>query len=508
MSSPTSFNQASELLEECTRQGHDLCSRIQSLETTLPTRVIDCSDIDQPKIHITHGSQGIYIALSYVWGGDQQHKTTTKNIETYICGIAVTLLPQTIRDAIISTRELGLRYLWVDSLCILQDSEEDKGREIARMRGIYKDAHVTLIAACAQKASQGFLQDRPAPPPATRLPFRCPDRGIGIMSLRSNTVEPSEPTDTRAWCFQERLLASRALVYASDTLRYECNTHTVNIGNANGAIWRQDTRLPGVMLQPLSSDAVSGKEFEIESAWGTVIAGYSKRGITDPRDKLIALYGIAEVFHGIWNTSKYLAGLWQRNLLEELLWQNSAAPRFPRPAIYRAPSWSWVATDGEITPAFSMHHWGEDKSECEILQCEVTLRNEMLPFGEVTEGFLRLDAVLNKVLWNPVEGKIFAFKTIPPSNESVLEAQGALLGRAYPDGLEDVSSAIGHVWAIPLRSSSKVSQMIEGLIVVPSLAKGGHFRRVGMFQIPTGKPMGDTDIEAWMGTPRQKLVII
>jgi Heterokaryon incompatibility protein (HET) len=205
VSSPTSFKQASELLEECTRQGHEHCPKMQSLETTLPTRVIDCLDTTRPKIHITHGSEGTYAVLSYVWGEDQRHKARTDNIAAYVREIELTLLPQTIRDAIVTTERLGLRYLWVDSLCILQDSEEDKGYEIGQMRKIYKDAYVTIIAACAQKASQGFLQDRPAPPPAISLPFWCPDRDIGIMSLRSGMVEPSEPVDTRGWCFQERL---------------------------------------------------------------------------------------------------------------------------------------------------------------------------------------------------------------------------------------------------------------------------------------------------------------
>jgi hypothetical protein len=193
------------------------------------------------------------------------------------------------------------------------------------------------------------------------------------------------------------------------TLPTLCSTNasrSVNIGNANEVTWRRELRLPGTLLQSDPPTFVTEKSLlEAENAWDTVISGYSKRGITDPRDKLVALHGIAEVFHRFWSTSKYLAGLWERNLLEELLWQKSEEDRFPRPAVYRAPSWSWAAIDGHITPAFSMHYWGEDKPECEILQCEVTLASEILPFGEVTSGFLVLNAVLKKVLWGPAEGK-------------------------------------------------------------------------------------------------------
>jgi hypothetical protein len=327
------------------------------------------------------------------------------------------------------------------------------------------------------------------------------------MSIRSGTLEPSEPVDSRAWCLQEQLLARRTLVYASHTLRYECLTDSVNIGNANEATWRWELQLPGILLQSDPPTFVTEKSLlEAENAWDTVISGYSKRGITDPRDKLVALYGIAEVFHRFWSTSKYLAGLWERNLLDELLWQKSEEDRFPRPAVYRAPSWSWAAIDGHITPAFSMHYWGEDKPECEILQCEVTLASDIMPFGEVTSGFLALNAVLKKILWDPAEGKMFALKTAvtDASETSPVNCQNALLGAAYPDSVEDVSNGRGQTWAIPLRSSSGVSEVVEGLIVV----RGGFFRRVGVFQIPTRKPKGNTNIAAWLDTPKQNITII
>ncbi|KAF9463853.1 heterokaryon incompatibility protein-domain-containing protein [Collybia nuda] len=502
VSSKAAFQDATALLEECTNatKGHEFC--LPSQPMPLPTRVIDCLDPLRPRIFITKGIVAKYAALSYVWGADQAHKTTTQNIEKYIKEIQVSLLPQTIFDAIKSTPLLGLRYLWVDSLCILQDSEDDKAVEIAQMRSVYQNASVTIIAANAEKATEGFLQDRCAPPAAIELPFRCPNGNIGIMFLRSGTIEPQDPVDSRAWCFQERMLAGRKLVFASDTVRYECDASSVNIGNANTALWRERINLPVSLLHPgMKKTLPSGDDaLELETAWGTLVTNYTNRKITEDPDKLPAFYGIAELFHHkAWSDSRYLAGLWERNLLEELLWQRGGGPKFPKPMKYRAPSWSWAAINGEITPAFQLHYWGEDEPRCEILSVEVTPKREGLLFGEVTSGTLKLSAMKHRVVWNPKKKELYVQVDGDKSNDE-------LSGAAYADDLEDPSSTQGHVWAIPLRSSSKVSSMIEGLILVPDDEYEGCFRRVGVFNISTKKSYAIA--MRWLSAKRQEVAIV
>ena len=117
------------------------------------------------------------------------------NVLDYTHSIDITHLPQTIIDAILVTHEIGLDYLWVDSLCIIQDDDHDKTRELARMRLIYRNAYITLCAASARGASEGFLQDRPAHPAGISssmhdavLPFICgPDEqgrySVGRVSI-------------------------------------------------------------------------------------------------------------------------------------------------------------------------------------------------------------------------------------------------------------------------------------------------------------------------------------
>lgn len=508
VSSPESFSHASRLIEECTGSRHPQCPNPHALDGPLPTRVIDCADTARPKVHITNDCLGVYAALSYVWGENQPHRTQTSNIEAYQEGIDVDQIPQTIKDAIQTTQRLGFRYLWVDSFCIIQDSKEDKNREIPLIRKTFQNAAVTIIAASSHKVSDGFLQDRPVPAPAIQVPFLCPNGDVSSMWIRSATQNPSEPVETRAWCYEERLLSPRALVFASNTVRYECQTNSANIGHSNSATFSFSDRLPESLTQFNQAAPITMDALQLNDAWNSIVAEYTKRDLTHPRDKLIAFYGIAETFQNAWKNSKYLAGLWSHKLLEELLWMKNSASQHPRPEKVRAPSWSWAAIDGPIIPGYSLQFFNEEHPECEILECDVTLKDKALLFGEVTGGLLRLSAAVNEVMWNSSRNKIF----IPPTEFAAEEGhqdrfQGEPLGICEAD-CEEALDPAAKLWAVPLRSTNKTAQMIEGLLVVRDDSGSCVFRRVGAFQIATRKSRSDIDIGAWLGVKRQIITIL
>ncbi|EIW53238.1 HET-domain-containing protein, partial [Trametes versicolor FP-101664 SS1] len=147
--SPRALALVKDHIDECV-YGHERCIALSVFpDPFLPTRLIDCTDINHPRLVTTSGRRGKYLTLSYVWGGDQVHKTTTTNISTYSRRIDPFLLPATIRDAIYVTQTLGFQFLWIDSLCIIQDSDEDKLHELGHMHDIYRYAHLTIIAASA-----------------------------------------------------------------------------------------------------------------------------------------------------------------------------------------------------------------------------------------------------------------------------------------------------------------------------------------------------------------------
>ncbi|KAG2093767.1 heterokaryon incompatibility protein-domain-containing protein [Suillus cothurnatus] len=431
VASPRAFKLALDCLAQCTLR-HD-CPKPQ--ETSLPTRVIDCSDPERPKLVLTDGMQGFYAALSYVWGEPQPHSVCTTKLSTYLESIDILLLPKTIKDAIFCTYNLNFRFLWADTLCILQDSDEDKQREIPQMCDIYRCAYVTIIAASSQKVSEGFLNNRKRPV-ETLLPFWCPDGKLGTISVDEGdgSIRSSqEPVNRRAWCFQERLLSPRTLVYASHTLQYQCQTAMNEIGD----IWNYlpstalgELRLPNMMVSGTPCQMLSSNDVEaLLTSWRNVLYDYTRRAVSDPSDRLVAISGIAQLFQRRWGSSnRYIAGLWERNLSSDLLWyRDSPSHGSLVTGQYLAPSWSWAATIGCIAA-------GWDKRVGNIIwrvqSCDAIPVSNNHPLGLVKGGRLIVRAIVRDVTWDPAEPELFEFKrphvSVAKTSDEAEERNGTL----------------------------------------------------------------------------------
>lgn len=413
VSTPESYQLALDCLDNCVRNHHVNCPPPQT-NALLPDRVIDCSDVRKPKIVLTGGNQhGSYLTLSYVWGGPQP-LTTTENIEEYVTqGLDISKFPQTLQDAVLVTHNIRQRYLWIDALCIIQDSAEDKNRQLGKMRYVYRNAYLSINVACAKSSQEGFLRrKRPQKVPNAQIPYRCPDGSVGsvwiakpmdtdIPDASHSYWDELEPINYRGWCLQEKLLSPRSLVYASDTLKYFCQTETVNIGHA---LCEPSTgmRLPNIIYRPRgSSDAPLPEADRVayRQAWLSVIFMYTLRKTSVPSDRLVALAGVAEQFHLVYK-DQYLAGLWRKTLLLDLLWKAEAFGRLPpRPKPYRAPSWSWASIDGLVTAQYLEGTLADavHLRKAEILDCQVQLASEEAPFGEVTAGTLKLKGLMTQV---------------------------------------------------------------------------------------------------------------
>ncbi|KAH0425943.1 hypothetical protein CcaCcLH18_10647 [Colletotrichum camelliae] len=123
-----------------------------------PTRLLKLDKDDQTVCLVSNDKNMAYATFSYCWGGDQEHKLTMARLSSYQTAIPVTKLPKSIQDAITVIRTLhGISYVWVDSLCIVQDDKDDRDRALAKMGDIYSGSIVTIWAANAESCEDGFL---------------------------------------------------------------------------------------------------------------------------------------------------------------------------------------------------------------------------------------------------------------------------------------------------------------------------------------------------------------
>ncbi|KAL1946201.1 hypothetical protein VTO73DRAFT_15328 [Trametes versicolor] len=489
---------AKALIDECVH-GHERCKHISpSSDVRLPTRLLDCTDLASPRLVSTEGQHGKYVALSYVWGGTQPHKTTDSNISIYSVGIDASLLPQTILDAIYVTHTLGFRYLWVDSLCIIQDSDEDKLHEIGRMHLIYRHAYLTIIAASAERASDGFLQDRPVPPCSASLFHSSALHPASSPEMKIHRTNDLWLKDKRGWCLQELLMSSRALIFASTTLRFRCQHTTLNVGNS--LYWTpqarhppgkaRDVRLPDIVLHPapLPIQLGSNEWHKAHIEWCNVVMEYSKRTLGQATDKLIACGALADAFHRVLGCD-YLAGLWRDTLFEHLLWDHNVRDSShvkDRPAADRAPSWSWAAVDGEINFPSRWSSPGVRQVLAEVINCEVVLKDPELLFGEVTGGSLVLRATLM-----PCECPGDADHVDEGNTVGEHERLIGLNADSYVDHLPDILIERDSDWLLPFwwKVDGRHDHPAGGglIVTLANPASGSEtenrkvYRRIGMF---------------------------
>lgn len=394
-------------IEECERS-HPGCRNEPAVTTPLPHRVIDVQSL---RLHQSfQGEMGEYAALTYCWGCDTVPGALVEtNVKVLMQAIPVELLPQTIKDAIYITQRLGLRYLWIDAYCILQDNARDKNEELAHMAEIYSHAHVTLSASTAVNVHEGFLHGRqprartqiwPFQYPRLMVPFRLPnsEKTTGTVILQEGDGEimySQDPIMFRSWTFQERLLSRRIIVFGAHELYWQCNGAHRQCGAFDGT---GEYSRPAFLSRKMHFEARN-----LDGEWERVLQEYTRRDITHEEDKLVALAGIASRFaEAQGNKDIYLAGLWKSRICEQLLWY-SFDSETPSSSVYVAPSWSWASLK---TPrgvnwgsgGLRRDDYGQGHLYVEIIDCETTIKTTELPFGQVTSGKIRLRGPLRPAL--------------------------------------------------------------------------------------------------------------
>ncbi|KAF0325102.1 hypothetical protein GQ607_007723 [Colletotrichum asianum] len=383
-----------EWADDCD-QNHSGCHRDIG---KLPTRVIDVGEDGkrEPRLVETEGNIGRYMTLSHCWGLHPVIQTTSLTIGDHLKALPLSKLPNTFRDAVIVTRAMGIQYLWIDSLCIIQDSKQDWERESANMGSIYFSSYLTIAASGSTDSRGGCFIPRDT---FNHVELRCsqPDGNDSIRVMvrpqPGDFVHLSKRTlHTRAWVLQEKILSSRMINFDTDQLLWQCQeTLAAEDGILPG--WkfpsgRFFTEPDDLNLSfPYTTDSSEGSSFEAD--WNGMVAHYASRGITKSFDKLPALSGLAKAMEDRTGIG-YAAGLWKANLAHSLLW-GRVGPWLRVPTNgYRAPSWSWAALEGGISMTIGNAH-GLDVFEPMVEEIEITIEPGGLdPRGMIKSGHLML----------------------------------------------------------------------------------------------------------------------
>ncbi|OCL06985.1 HET-domain-containing protein, partial [Glonium stellatum] len=335
------FSMVRNWLSLCGTWHGDSCNNTEMLEVdTHPADEISAFRfVDVIDNCLVHGrSNSKYAALSYVWGRARFFRTLRENVEKLQKPGAFKLpefidkIPWTIRDAIEAVREIGLRYLWVDSLCIVQDDTTgEKADAISKMDLVYGAAFVTIIAATGDGADAGLPGVRSGTR-GYRQPIEevMPGLRLAVKPVHSNYMKDSVYI-SRGWTFQENLFSPRSLRFVGGQIVFKCR---------RADEWREDvvfensTGIVGSLLMPREKGDIGKLEGLIQS--------YSDLSLTYDSD-------IYNAFAGI---SKYITSKLKSNLCHGipeahfdwfLLW-TALKPQKRRES---APSWSWSGWTGQ-----------------------------------------------------------------------------------------------------------------------------------------------------------------
>ncbi|KAI1130401.1 HET-domain-containing protein [Nemania abortiva] len=345
---------------------HSQCFNTQTTEHWIPSRLLEIDHGDHGlEIRLVESSDlrpwaGIkFAALSHVWGNQNPSPLCllSSNLYEFKHGIQESELPKNFVDAAHVCVRLGLRYLWIDSLCIIQDSLGDWREQAILMHLVYRYALVTIVATSVTSCHDGFLERNVNSIPAVKVAYSLPVSGEwsasgGNYMIIYNYDNPQDSYrmfaingskwNTRAWTMQERSLSTRMVHFCRNKMFFECRGCLQSEEN-------EPTEQSDTMNSILWPRGASVSFEELYQHWQLFVGEYSSRNLTVSTDKLPAIQSVAEEMAAV-TGHKYIrsAGMWQAKLQRELLW-NITFGKAELLDVRRAPSWSWAAVEGQIS---------------------------------------------------------------------------------------------------------------------------------------------------------------
>lgn len=394
---------------------------------------------------VSNSKQLDYLSLSHCWGpppdpsaplGGRAGSVLTENtLDKWTTALPVNDLPLAFRHAITICALLGFEYIWIDSLCILQDSRQDWETQSAVMGDVYKFAVFNIAALSSTTDYEGFAFSRD-----TRVVFGLWCSFAEILGRNVNesnqdrkqcvllrgkaqllwdhsrdipgSTASNSALFTRAWVYQERSLARRTLGFANTGVFWACDEHSLgerpgwsglDPGGLRTTLHKLVETMATISQSGVTEQRILGLVEEFDKCWQGTVGAYSGCNLTKHTDKLIAISSIARelAYTNILPNRRYLAGFWEINLHFQLGWTTFAGKKTPpRKRVgeegYAAPSWSWASIESGVNPCLFSPDTNRFIAMTNVLSADVELATDY-KYGLVKAGWIRLQGVLNRV---------------------------------------------------------------------------------------------------------------
>lgn len=444
-------------------------------------------------------------------------------------------MPQTYQDAIHVTDALGLRYLWIDALCIIQDCPNDCAKEIQNMGKIYKNSHITLAPTANKSCWDGFLRHR------DKLVNGRRNQVARIQSSVKSRPEPSsifyllenlEGTisrgsirmdddpglwSRRGWTFQEYQLSPRMLIFDKYYLYFDCRAGEKDESDAIRNLWETNRALFKIKGSD-SNPSLGYIDHHVE--WYSIIGNsYSGRHFTKQSDRLPALIGFVTEWEDMINAKeckdmtqkgvtrdRYVAGLWKDDMPRGLLWRSQSQSTTSRPLEYASPSWSWASIIGEVYWPWEMEpnrqgpsykkeskkfqRFGTSETQYHLKTIDISVTD---PYSLVTSGSITVSAFLQKMRLNPPspnhdQGSLEFLdrngsQSCGDSLQRVLENTPTIISIDVPSEFANARNVWCFLVASREASGESSRKNYAGLLLLSTDGNANCFTRFGYFEI-------------------------
>ncbi|KAK3300682.1 heterokaryon incompatibility protein-domain-containing protein [Chaetomium fimeti] len=499
---------------------HHVCRSLEPRDASgfVPKRLIKvlppAGELSQLKWHLIfpNGTEPIdYVTLGHCWGSHQPTQLTDSTLPAFSQKGSAEDLPKTYRDALQIALTLGIPYIWIDSLCIKQDDKSDWLEQSPLMASIYGNARCNIAATWASDWTEGCFSKRDPFMVVGTTVDTSHGKGYQIHLRHGWSDEVTDtPLNRRGWVVQERCLAPRQLVFTKHQVYWECAEHVASEQFPDGlpeGMWQEDSATTLLFPSNPKPRLLFESEQDCRNAWCSLVEQYSMCRLTQRSDKMIAIASLAESLRKHTGDT-YLAGLWEKDLLDQLYWHQNLFTWDEAMSPTRnthAPSWSWASLDAHIQTDEAYHSDPGRMHLAEVLGVSV-VSDHPAGLHSFTSAELQIRAIALWATYTEVDGICTGYRkdyvvSIWCPREPGSQSRGYYLADdddinffwdEYPtpgDGLaesenrrrlqEQRSSELLLFFLSFTKSKSRSWNEMEGLIL--SRTRRGTFVRVGCF---------------------------